>query len=214
MQETRTDEVYTLAAQSHVQVSFETPEYTANSDALGTLRLLEAIRILGNLDSLRDWAHARDYVRAMYLMLQQDEPDDYVIATGRQHSAGDFAARAFAEVGVTVEFDGAGTDEVGRVTAVDAGRLGAACGKVDPAACTVAHLEPGAIVLRVDPRYFRPTEVETLLGDPTKAHEALGWRADVSFADLVAEMVREDLGQARRDGVLRTEGFDVPEPRE
>ncbi len=309
VQETRPDEIYNLAAQSHVQVSFETPEYTANSDALGTLRLLEAVRILGmeqssrfyqastsemfgmvreipqrettpfyprspygaakvygywitvnyreaygihasngilfnhespirgetfvtrkitravarialgfqevlylgNLDSLRDWGHARDYVRAMYLMLQQDQPGDYVVATGEQHSVREFVVRAFAEVGVRLAFTGAGVDEVGAVESVDEARLEECCG---PLACTGAPVAPGDVVVRVDPRYFRPTEVETLLGDPTRAHEVLGWSAQIPFADLVAEMVREDLGHAQRDGVLRAEGFLVREPHE
>ena len=309
VQETRPDEIYNLAAQSHVQVSFETPEYTANSDALGTLRLLEAMRILGleqscrfyqastsemfglvqevpqrettpfyprspygaakvygywitvnyreaygihasngilfnhespvrgetfvtrkitravarialgfqnmlylgNLDSLRDWGHARDYVRAMHLMLQQDEPGDYVIATGEQHSVREFVQMAFAEVGVQVSFSGEGVDEVGAVTEVDAARLEECCG---PLTCNSAPVSPGKAVVRVDPRYFRPTEVETLLGDPTRAREAFGWSTQITFGELVSEMVREDLGHAQRDGVLRAEGFAVREPHE
>jgi len=309
VQETRPDEIYNLAAQSHVQVSFETPEYTANSDALGTLRLLEAMRILGleqscrfyqastsemfglvqevpqrettpfyprspygaakvygywitvnyreaygihasngilfnhespvrgetfvtrkitravarialgfqnvlylgNLDSLRDWGHARDYVRAMHLMLQQDEPGDYVIATGEQHSVREFVQMAFAEVGVQLSFSGEGVDEVGTVAEVDETRLEECCG---PLTCNGAPVSPGDAVVRVDPRYFRPTEVETLLGDPTRAREAFGWSAQITFGELVSEMVREDLGHAQRDGVLRAEGFAVREPHE
>jgi GDPmannose 4,6-dehydratase len=314
VQETQPDEIYNLAAQSHVQVSFETPEYTANSDALGTLRLLEAIRILGleqkvrfyqastsemfglvqevpqrettpfyprspygaakvygywvtvnyreaygihasngilfnhespirgetfvtrkitraaarialglesclwlgNLDSQRDWGHARDYVKAMHLMLQQDEPGDYVIATGEQHSVREFAQRAFAELGATVEFSGSGVEEVGRVVAADEGALAAVCaerGGCNGAAAAVGFTK-GDVVARVDPRYYRPTEVESLLGDPSKARDVLGWQPVTGFPELVSEMVRDDLDQALRTGVLRAEGFDVREPRE
>ena len=261
------DEVYNLAAQSHVQVSFETPEYTANADALGPLRLLEAIRILGlekttkfyqastselyglvqevpqrettrfyprspygvaklyaywitvnyreaynifasngvlfnhespirgetfvtrkitravaamhlgyqnelflgNLDSRRDWGHARDYVEGMWRIMQHSEPDDFVLATGEEHSVREFVERAFAEVGRRIVWRGAGVDEVG----------------VDPAS--------GAALVRVDPRYFRPTEVQTLLGDASKAREKLGWCPTVTFSELVTEMVASDL---------------------
>ena len=295
VQETQPDEIYNLAAQSHVQVSFETPEYTANSDALGTLRLLEAVRILGmvdkvrfyqastsemfglvqevpqrettpfyprspygaakvygywitvnyreaygmhasngilfnhespirgetfvtrkitrsvarmalglhdglwlgNLDSMRDWGHARDYVYAMYLMLQQDQPDDYVIASGVQHSVREMCACAFAEVGVTLRWEGQAEDEVGVVDAVDAQRLQQVCG--GPVGADNAALEPGAVVVRVDPRYYRPTEVSTLLGDASKARERLGWSATTTFDELVAEMVRDDVVAARRE---------------
>ena len=267
VQETQPDEIYNLAAQSHVQVSFETPEYTANADALGTLRILEAIRILGlekksrfyqastselygkarempqsertpfyprspyavaklyaywttvnyreaygmhasngilfnhegptrgetfvtrkitravaaielgfqdtlylgNLDARRDWGHARDYVEGMWRILQQDEPDDYVLATGETHSVREFVELAFAEVGRTVAWKGEGGEETG----------------VDAAS--------GATLIRIDPRYFRPTEVDVLVGDPRKAHEKLGWRHRTSFRDLVAEMVASDL---------------------
>ena len=314
IQETQPDEIYNLAAQSHVQVSFETPEYTANADALGTLRLLEAMRILGmedrcrfyqastsemfglvrevpqrettpfyprspygaakvygywitvnyreaygmhasngilfnhespirgetfvtrkitravsrialgmerhlylgNLDSRRDWGHARDYVEAMYLMMQQDEPDDFVIATGEQHSVREFVQRAFGELGARVEFEGAGVDEVGRVTAVSPGILAAACtecgGTNDSAA--PSGFTPGDVVVRVDPRYYRPTEVESLLGDASKALERLGWRPHATFSELVHEMVRDDLLQALRTDVLLKQGFVVREPRE
>jgi GDPmannose 4,6-dehydratase len=312
VQETQPDEIYNLAAQSHVQVSFETPEYTANSDALGTLRLLEAIRILdleqkvrfyqastsemfgnvqevpqcestpfyprspygaakvyaywitvnyreaygihasngilfnhespirgetfvtrkitravarialgleeslwlGNLDSLRDWGHARDYVRAMFLMLQQDEGDDYVIATGEQHSVREFAERAFAESGVTLRWTGSGAEEAGMVDSVDAARLAAARAGYGPAEGAEDLLRPGAVVVRVDPRYYRPTEVATLIGDPSKARERLGWAAATPFADLVHEMVIEDLAEARRDELCRTRGFAIKEFRE
>jgi len=325
IQETQPDEIYNLAAQSHVQVSFETPEYTANADALGTLRLLEAIRILGlerkvrfyqastsemfglvqetpqrettpfyprspygaakvygywitvnyreaygmhasngilfnhespirgetfvtrkitravarialglqkelylgNLDSCRDWGHARDYVRAMHLMLQQDEPDDYVIATGVQRSVRDFVLTAFAEVGIALRFEGEGADEVGVVEVVDLPRLSAArrgdLSQRPATADTVSHpalldgegpVAPGTAVLRVDPRYFRPTEVESLIGDPTKARERLGWRATVSFDELAHEMVAADLADARADALLKQRGFAVKEHRE
>ena len=273
LQQTKPDEVYNLAAQSHVAVSFEEPEYTANSDALGTLRLLEAIRILGlkdkskfyqastselyglvqetpqtertpfyprspyavaklyaywitinyreayglyacngilfnhesplrgetfvtrkitralariklglqddlrlgNLDALRDWGHARDYVEMQWLMLQQDEPDDFVIATGVQYSVRDFVLAAADALDMTINFEGEGVDEVGR----------------DPS---------GKVIVKVDPRYFRPTEVETLLGDASKARQKLGWTPETSFADLVAEMAEADLAEAKRDG--------------
>ena len=314
IQETRPDEIYNLAAQSHVQVSFETPEYTANADALGALRLLEAIRILGmqdscryyqastsemfglvqevpqrettpfyprspygaakvygywitvnyreaygmhasngilfnhespirgetfvtrkitravarialglenclylgNLSSRRDWGHARDYVQAMHLMLQQDEPGDYVIASGEQHSVREFVQCAFAELGATIEFEGEGEEEVGRVSAVDADTLQRAyveSGGRDGDAGTVGFTV-GDVTVRVDPRYYRPTEVQSLLGDPTKARDELGWRATTGFLDLVREMVREDLVHALRTDVLLKQGFTVREPRE
>jgi GDPmannose 4,6-dehydratase len=283
IQEVQPDEIYNLAAQSHVGVSFETPEYTANSDAVGTLRVLEAIRILGmekkakfyqastsemfgkvqeipqrettpfyprspygaakvyaywitvnyreayglfacngilfnhespmrgetfvsrkitraltrikvglqetlhlgNLDSRRDWGHARDYVHAQWLMLQQAEPEDFVIATGKQFSVRDFVVAAGALLDMRIEWQGNGVDEVG----VDA--------------------VTGRTLVRVDPRYFRPTEVETLLGDPTKAMQKLGWTAQVSFAQLVNEMVESDLDIAKRDALVAKEGFKV-----
>jgi len=277
------DEIYNLAAQSHVAVSFETPEYTANSDAVGTLRVLEAIRILGlekktrfyqastsemfgkvqeipqrettpfyprspygaakvyaywitvnyreayglfacngilfnhesplrgetfvsrkitraltrikvglqetlhlgNLDSRRDWGHARDYVRAQWLMLQQDVPEDFVIATGKQFSVRDFVVAAGSLLDMKIEWQGEGVDEVG----------------IDAAT--------GRALIRVDPRYFRPTEVETLLGDATKARDKLGWMAEVTFPELVAEMVASDLDIAKRDALVAKEGFKV-----
>jgi GDPmannose 4,6-dehydratase len=281
IQEVQPDEIYNLAAQSHVAVSFETPEYTANADALGTLRLLEAIRILGleqktrfyqastselygkvqeipqkettpfyprspyavaklysywicvnyreaygiyacngilfnhespvrgetfvtrkitravariklglqdrlylgNLDSRRDWGHAKDYVRMQWLMLQQDEPDDYCISTGVQYSVRDFVDAAFKEVGISVRWEGSGVDEKG----YDA--------------------RSGALLVEVDPRYFRPTEVETLLGDSSKAKQKLGWVPEISLEEMVAEMVRGDLRIAERDELCRREGF-------
>ncbi len=283
IQEVQPDEIYNLAAQSHVAVSFETPEYTANSDAIGTLRVLEAIRILGmekktkfyqastsemfgkvqeipqkettpfyprspygaakvyaywitvnyreayglyacngilfnhesplrgetfvsrkitraltrihvgmqetlhlgNLDSLRDWGHARDYVRAQWLMLQQDKPEDFVIATGKQYSVRDFVAAAGSRLGMTIEWRGKGVDEVG------------------------IERSSGKTLVRVDPRYFRPTEVETLLGDPSKAKAKLGWEAEVGFPALVADMVDADLELAKRDAMVAKEGFKV-----
>jgi len=290
----RPDEIYNLAAQSHVAVSFEEPEYTANSDALGTLRLLEAIRILGltqttrfyqastselfgkvqeipqrettpfyprspyavakmyaywivvnyreaygiyacngilfnhesplrgetfvtrkitralariflgfqdclylgNLNARRDWGHARDYVEMQWLMLQQQQPEDYVIATGEQHSVREFIDAAAAELGLTLSWQGEGVEEIGVVASL-------------PSTCTAAGLRPGSVVVRVDPRYFRPTEVETLLGDPSKAREKLGWVPTTSFTDLVAEMMRADLDDANRDDLCRREGFTV-----
>ena len=279
MQETQPTEIYNLAAQSHVQVSFDTPEYTANADALGTLRLLEAIRILdmgertrfyqastselygnapespqrestpfyprspyaaakiyaywitvnyreaygfhasngilfnhespirgetfvtrkisravaamklglrdrlylGNLDAKRDWGHARDYVQGMWMMLQQDQPDDYVLATGETHSVREFVELAFAEIGRTVEWRGSGTDEEG----LDA--------------------ETGDVLVEIDPRYFRPTEVHTLLGDATKAREAFGWTHTTPFSDLVKEMVAEDIKAISREQAFARE---------
>jgi GDPmannose 4,6-dehydratase len=288
VQQVQPDEIYNLAAQSHVAVSFETPEYTANSDALGTLRLLEAIRILGlerktrfyqastsemfgqvqevpqrettpfyprspygaaklyaywitvnyreayglyacngilfnhesplrgetfvtrkitrglarihegledclylgNLQSLRDWGHARDYVEAQWLMLQQAEAEDFVIATGRQYSVREFVERVGARLGMPIEWRGTGVDEHG------------------------VNSQNGKVIVRIDPRYFRPTEVETLLGDPGKARQKLGWVAKTSFEQLVAEMVDGDLDLARRDAVMKREGFKTFQRRE
>jgi len=289
IQTVQPDEIYNLGAQSHVAVSFESPEYTANSDALGTLRILEAVRILGlekqtrvyqastselygkvqeipqkettpfyprspyavaklygywitvnyresygmyacngilfnhesplrgetfvtrkitramariflglqdclylgNMDSLRDWGHARDYVEMQWLMLQQDEPEDFVIATGHQYSVRDFVNAAAAELGVSLRWEGTGVDEVGYLASAGEG-------------CKV---EPGAKVVAVDPRYFRPAEVETLLGDATKAREKLGWTPKITFQELVSEMVRADLDAARRDELVRSAGY-------
>jgi GDPmannose 4,6-dehydratase len=288
IQQVRPDEIYNLGAQSHVAVSFEEPEYTANSDALGALRLLEAIRILGlekttrfyqastselyglvqevpqkettpfyprspyavaklyaywivvnyreaygiyacngilfnhespvrgetfvtrkitralarislglqdclylgNLNALRDWGHARDYVEMQWIMLQQDRPEDFVIATGQQHSVREFVEHAAKHVGVTLAWSGAGVEEIGRVASSE-------CDAV----------KPGQVIVRVDPRYFRPTEVETLLGDPSKAKEKLGWSPRVSFGELVREMALADLELARRDELVRRHGF-------
>ena len=309
IQETQPDEIYNLAAQSHVQVSFETPEYTANADALGTLRLLEAIRILGmqescrfyqastselfgnasevpqrettpfaprspyaaaklyafwitrnyreaydmhasngilfnhesplrgetfvtrkvtratarivlglqdevylgNLDARRDWGHARDYVRAMYLMLQQEIADDYVIATSEQYSVKEFVVAAFAEVGIGLSFRGRGLDEVGVVDTLDEGLVAAARNGYGPA---VRHpgrdpLEAGKVLVKIDRRYFRPTEVISLLGDAAKARERLGWSPSVSFPDLVHEMVWTDLVDAQKYDFLKARGLPV-----
>ncbi len=301
MQEVKPDEVYNLAAQSHVQVSFESPEYTADVDALGALRLLEAIRIasladhtrfyqastselfglvrevpqtektpfyprspyacaklyaywitvnyrkaygmyacngilfnhespirgetfvtrkitralsrmvlglqdclfLGNLDARRDWGHARDYVEMQWLMLQQEEPDDFVIATGRQFSVRDFVNATAAELGLTLAWQGSGLDETGTVAAVDAARLARASGRQS----VECHVKTGDVIVRVDPRYFRPTEVETLLGDPARAKKKLGWEPKTSFEDMVAEMTREDLQLSMRDAVCKVAGF-------
>lgn len=302
MQEVKPDEVYNLAAQSHVQVSFESPEYTADVDALGTLRLLEAIRIaglagtarfyqastselyglvqevpqtertpfyprspyacaklyaywitvnyreaygmyacngilfnhespvrgetfvtrkitralsrmvlglqdclyLGNMDARRDWGHARDYVEMQWLMLQQEQPDDFVIATGRQFSVRNFVDTAAAELGLILSWQGSGVDETGSVASVDLARLISAAGGRQGMECRV---KPGDVIVRVDPRYFRPTEVETLLGDPAKAKEKLGWVPRTSFEDMVAEMTREDLALSMRDAVCKVAGF-------
>ena len=156
---------------------------------------------LGNLHSLRDWGHARDFVRAMHLMLQQESPDDYVIATGEQHSVRELCERAFAEVGIAVDFAGDGEDEVGVVSAVDAGLLAKARDRYGPPLGdpqTHSALAPGSVVVRVDPRYFRPTEVASLIGDASKARERLGWSFTTSFEDMIHEMVWEDLARPGR----------------
>jgi len=283
IQKVQPDEIYNLAAQSHVQVSFETPEYTANADALGTLRLLEAIRLLGlekktkfyqastselfgivqeipqkettpfyprspygvaklyaywitvnyreaygifacngilfnhasprrgetfvtrkitraaarislklqdklylgNFNAKRDWGHAKDFVESMYLMLQQPEPDDYVIATGEQHSVREFCELAFREVGIDLEWQGKGIDEKG------------------------VDRKTGEILIEVDSRYFRPSEVESLLGNSNKAKEKLGWQLKISFKELVKEMMLFDLNEAKKDAHLKGGGFKI-----
>ena len=295
VQQVQPDEIYNLAAQSHVQVSFEEPEYTANADGVGALRLLEAIRILGlekktrfyqastseqyglvqevpqkettpfyprspyavaklyaywitvnyreayglyacngilfnhesplrgetfvtrkitraitrialglqdclylgNLSALRDWGHARDYVEMQWLMLQQAQPEDFVIATGVQVSVREFVQRAAAELGITVAFSGEGESEVGTVAAVTGD-------KADKTQCTI-----GDVVVKVDPRYFRPTEVETLLGDASKARIKLGWTPKITLAELVAEMVQADYTAAKRDSLVKGAGFQA-----
>jgi GDPmannose 4,6-dehydratase len=153
---------------------------------------------LGNLNALRDWGHARDYVEMQWLMLQQDQPEDFVIATGVQYSVRDFVNAAAAELGITLRWEGEGVDEIGIVEAVNS-KLNTQNSK----------LRTGNIVVRVDPRYFRPTEVETLLGDPTKAKEKLGWTPQTSFQELVSEMVRGDLEEAKRDELCREHGFNT-----
>lgn len=150
---------------------------------------------LGNLDSRRDWGHARDYVEMQWLMLQQKEAEDYVIATGEQYAVRDFVNAAARELGLTLRWEGTGIKETGVVD------------QVDPARAPAAGLKPGQTVVRVDPRYFRPAEVETLLGDPTKARQKLGWTPRIGFNELVAEMVREDLAIAQRDELCNREGF-------
>jgi GDPmannose 4,6-dehydratase len=298
VQEVQPDEVYNLGAQSHVAVSFESPEYTADVDALGTLRLLEAIRLLGlekktrfyqastselfglvqevpqkettpfyprspyaaaklyaywitvnyreaygmyacngilfnhespkrgetfvtrkitrglsniaqgleqrlylgNMDALRDWGHARDYVKMQWLMLQQEQPDDFVIATGVQYSVRDFVRLSARELGITLRFEGNGVEEKGIVESVS--------GDKAPA------MKRGDVIVAVDPRYFRPTEVETLLGDPTKAKEKLGWVPEITLEEMVQEMVAYDLEQAKRHALLKQHGYDVVVSRE
>jgi GDPmannose 4,6-dehydratase len=292
--EVQPDEIYNLAAQSHVAVSFESPEYTADVDGLGTLRLLEAIRFLdlekkarfyqastselyglvqetpqkettpfyprspyavaklysywitvnyreayglyacngilfnhesprrgetfvtrkitrglaniaqglesclymGNIDALRDWGHAKDYVRMQWMMLQQDHAEDFVIATGQQYAVREFIRWTAEELGVALEFSGEGAAEIATVAGIT--------GDKAPA------LKVGDVILRIDPRYFRPAEVETLLGDPTKAREKLGWEPEITAHEMCAEMVASDLRDAQRHAFLKANGFDLP----
>ena len=294
IQEVRPDEIYNLGAQSHVAVSFEAPEYTADVDAIGALRLLEAVRFLGldkttrfyqastselyglvqetpqtettpfhprspyavaklysywitvnyreaygmyacngilfnhesprrgetfvtrkitrglanivqgiedclymgNIDALRDWGHSKDYVRMQWMMLQQDEPDDFVIATGKQYSVREFIIWSARELGITLRFEGTGVNEVGIVDAVT--------GDDAP------EIKLGQVILRIDPRYFRPAEVETLLGDPSKAKAKLGWTPEITAQEMCAEMVADDLKAARRYRLLKEHGLDLP----
>jgi GDPmannose 4,6-dehydratase len=293
LKETRPDEVYNLGAQSHVAVSFEAPEYTADVDALGTLRLLEAIRFLGmektvkfyqastselygevqetpqkettpfhprspyavakmyaywivinyresygmyacngilfnhesprrgetfvtrkitrglsniaqglenclymgNIDALRDWGHAKDYVRMQWMMLQQDFAEDFVIATGVQYSVRQFIIWSASELGITLRFEGQGINEVGIVEKIEG----------SDATC----LTPGDVIVKIDPRYFRPAEVETLLGDPSKAKKTLGWEPEITVQEMCAEMVAEDLRSAKRHAILETHGYEL-----
>ena len=166
---------------------------------------------LGNLNARRDWGHARDYVRAMHLILQQERPDDYVIATGEQHSVKDFVTQAFAEVGIEVVFRGEGLDEVGVIGGLDQGLLRKACDGYGPAGregAAESH-KAGQVLVKVDPRYFRPTEVESLVGDATKARERLGWTPSISFPELVHEMVWADLVDAQKYDCIQTSGLPV-----
>jgi len=293
VQETQPDEIYNLGAQSHVAVSFESPEYTADVDAIGTLRLLEAIRILGlekktrfyqastselygqvqeipqkettpfyprspyavakmyaywitvnyreaygiyacngilfnhesprrgetfvtrkitrglanmalglekclymgNLDALRDWGHAKDYVRMQWMMLQQEQPEDFVIATGVQYSVRQFIQWSAAELGVTLKFEGQGVEEQGIVEAITGGQASA--------------LKVGDIVVRIDPRYFRPTEVQTLLGDPSKAQKKLGWVPEITVQEMCKEMIEEDFKAAKQNALLKQHGYQI-----
>ena len=305
VQEVQPDEIYNLGAQSHVKVSFESPEYTADADALGTLRLLEAIRMLGlekktrfyqastselygkvreipqtettpfyprspyacaklyaywctvnyreaygiyacngilfnhesprrgetfvsrkitravarialglqeklylgNLDAMRDWGHAKDFVYAQWLILQQDEPDDYVIATGEQHSVRKFCELAFSETGIKIEWKGKGISEIGIIRDIKPTAL---LKKYDRRE-QLRDLHKDQIVVAIDPRYFRPTEVDTLLGDPTKARKKLGWKQEVSFDQMVSEMIEHDLKEGMREAIWKQKGFDVPD---
>jgi GDPmannose 4,6-dehydratase len=185
---------------------------------------------MGNINALRDWGHARDYVRMMWLMLQQDQADDFVVATGEQHSVRDFINAAAERLGLTLEWTGEGVDEVGTVQTFDQDRLMTllqqqmegenSSTKEAFIADTLkviesnSRLQPGQEIVRIDPRYFRPAEVETLLGDPTKAREKLGWSPEISFQDLVQEMVEEDFSEARRDQLNLQAGFSVHGVRE
>ena len=293
VQETQPDEIYNLGAQSHVAVSFDSPEYTADVDALGTLRLLEAIRILnlqkktrfyqastselyglvqevpqnettpfyprspyavakmyaywitvnyreayglfacngilfnhesprrgetfvtrkitrglanisqgleqclymGNLDALRDWGHAKDFVRMQWLMLQQEVPEDFVVATGLQYSVRQFILWSATELGVSLQFEGKGVEEVAIVSSIEG--------------CEAPAIKVGDVVVRVDPRYFRPTEVETLLGDPSKAKAKLGWVPEITAQEMCSEMMARDLAEAKKNALLRLNGYFI-----
>jgi GDPmannose 4,6-dehydratase len=190
-------EAYGMFACSGILFNHESPlrgeTFVTRKITRGLARIhleLETCLYLGNVDSLRDWGHARDYVRAQWLILQQPEPEDFVIATGEQHSVREFVTRAGAELGMSVEWRGSGLDEQGVDT------------------------KTGRVVVKIDPRYFRPTEVDTLLGDPTKARTKLGWSPEIGFGQLVEEMVAQDLEIARRDAVIAREGFKTYKYRE
>ena len=157
---------------------------------------LEACLYMGNIDSLRDWGHAKDYVRMQWMMLQQDTPEDYVIATGVQYSVRQFITWSAAELGISLAFSGNGVDEIATVTGIEGGKADA--------------IKVGDVIMRIDPRYFRPAEVETLLGDPTKAREKLGWQPQITAQQMCAEMVAEDLKTARRAKLLREHGLELP----
>ena len=293
IQQTQPDEIYNLGAQSHVAVSFESPEYTADVDAIGTLRILEAIRILGlekktrfyqastselyglvqeipqkettpfyprspyavaklyaywitinyreaygiyacngilfnhessrrgetfvtrkitrglaniaqgietclymgNMDALRDWGHAKDYVRMQWMMLQQDVPDDFVIATGVQYSVREFIHKSAKQLGISLQFEAQGVSEIARVVQIDGDQA--------------PGVKLGDVIVRVDPRYFRPTEVETLLGDPLKAKEKLGWIPEITLDEMISEMVAFDLEKAKQHALLKQHGYKV-----
>ncbi|GAB6142738.1 GDP-mannose 4,6-dehydratase [Desulfocicer niacini] len=306
VQKIKPDEVYNLAAQSHVAVSFEAPEYTADTNALGTLRLLEAIKILGlidkcrfyqastselfgkvqetpqnektpfhprspysiaklyaywivvnyreayglyacngilfnhespirgetfvtrkitralariflglkefvalgNLDAKRDWGHAKDYVEMQWLMLQQENPDDFVIATGTQHSVREFVELAAKELGIHLKWEGKGVNEKGIVSSINSLKIQQRLIRKDTRQNTNIP-KPGDVIVRVDPRYFRPAEVKTLLGDPTKARKMLGWEPRITFEQMVQEMIQHDLEDAQKDHLCKMEGFKV-----
>jgi GDPmannose 4,6-dehydratase len=161
---------------------------------------LDACLFMGNIDALRDWGHAKDYVRMQWMMLQQEQAEDFVIATGQQYSVREFIHWAASELGITIRFEGSGVEEMGVVEAVS--------GDISPG------VKPGDVIVRIDPRYFRPAEVETLLGDPTKAKEKLGWTPEITAREMCAEMVAEDLHTARRHALLCTHGFDLPVAQE
>lgn len=301
IQEIQPDEIYNLAAMSHVKVSFDTPEYTGNADGLGTLRILDAIKTLnlinktrvyqastselfgginkspqneqtpfyprspygvaklyaywitvnyreaynmfacngilfnhespirgetfvtrkitravaniclnkqkvlslGNLDAKRDWGHAKDYVRAMYLILQQDKPDDYVIATGKATSVRDFIRKSFSYVGISLEFVGNGKDEIGIVSEIDSNVF------MDRIGIEPEHIEVGRKLIVVDPFYYRPTEVDELIGDPTKAHNVLGWKPEYTLDMLIEEMVNSDIKIMKKEDYLQNGGFSI-----
>jgi len=162
---------------------------------------------LGNLNALRDWGHARDFVRAQWLILQQDHPDDYVIATGTQHSVREFCEKAFSCVGIRLKWTGKGIEEKGIIDTVDPS---APLLENIPVAKNMKRLSPGRVVIAVDPRYFRPTEVETLLGDASKARQKLGWKPEIGFEEMISEMVAHDLKQAAREAICQRNGFPIP----